>query len=84
MRILLASSDLANRTSFSYLLDVVTRSNSKGWQTRMLCSDSLNSSKLLWMVGMITVTSLHVYEGFAGRGLLRYIQWVIVWTTVRV
>lgn len=64
-----ASNVLTKLISLEYLSDVVTRRSSKGWQARMLWMDSLNSSKLLWIVGMMTVTSLQVYEGFEGIGM---------------
>lgn len=54
--------------SFWYLSEVVTRRSSYGWQAKILCKDPFNSSKLLWIVGMMTVASLAEYEDFAGMG----------------
>ena len=61
-----ASRVLTKVLSRSYLSVVVTRRSSYGWQARMLWRDSLSSSKLLCIVGIIIVTSLDVYDGLDG------------------
>jgi hypothetical protein len=48
-----------------------------GLQAKMLCSDGRSSSKALWIVGTITVTSADVYVGFSGIGFDLYVQWLM-------
>lgn len=73
-------------TSFSRLTSlskVVTKMSSWGLQARMLSKEGRNSSKQLWMVGMTTVTSSAVYDGFSGMGFDLYVQWLKQWTMSR-
>jgi len=69
MRILDASRLLTKTRNFSYLSAVVTSKSSEGPQANMLCKESLNSSKLSCIVGMITVMSFAVCLGLSGIGM---------------
>lgn len=59
---------LASFSSAACLSAVVTRISSYGRQARMLSSEGRSSSKTLWMVGMMTVTSSQVNVGLLGIG----------------
>lgn len=73
-RMLVDSKVFLNDFSFEYLSEVVTSRISRGLQARMLKSESLSSSKSVDIVGMMTVTSRDVKDGFAGMGIDLYVQ----------
>jgi hypothetical protein len=60
--------DLASLLNPACLSDVVTSNNLCGWHLRMLSRDGRSSPGTLWMVGIMTVTSLDVKVGFSGIG----------------
>ena len=75
-RILRVDRVLTSFSKLSCLSKVVTKMSSWGLQARMLSREGFNSSKQLWIVGMTTVTSSAVYDGFSGIGFDLYVQWL--------